>query len=173
MSTQIQLPNHNTATNPTLHAVCLTQGRVAVRQRHTFEPELLEIAEDLAAAGGGFFASELGLCHVEFLKKNNLGIQLLERAGRKLGTAGLALRPHTPCLWKTALGIYAHLQRESGQQPLDRSLLKQNAYPWLATILLPEFLATATPMELATVDVTLSAMALGLLEHSRKTTQRN
>ena len=98
---------------------------------------------------------------------------LLERQDGILGTGGLAWQPHSPCLWQKALHIYAHLQKESGQPPLDHSGLKPNAYPWLATILMPGFFCAASRQERINADLTLSVLAFGLLEEIRKSLQRN
>src|ERR1035437_3285709 len=95
MNTQIQLPNPNPTASTILHTVCLNQGRLAVRSRHDFPPALLARAEKLAAAGGGAFISELGLCQLQLLMDSSAAILLLEREDGKLGSGGLADRKST------------------------------------------------------------------------------
>ena len=173
MNKQIQLPNPNPTANTILHTVCLNQGRVAVRSRHAFAPALLARAEKLAAAGDGVFISELGLCMLHLLMDSSAAILLLERADGKLGSGGLAWQPRKRCLWQMALAVYTRLQRDSGQRPHVRDRLKPHTYPWLATILMPEFLSVATQSERIIVESTLYALAFGTLEHIRKSTQCN
>jgi hypothetical protein len=173
MNTQTRLPKPNPTASTILHTVCLNQGQVAVRSRHAFPPRLLARAEILAAAGGGAFISELGLCQLQLLMDDSAAILLLEREDGKLGSGGLAWQPRKRCLWETVLSVYNRVQRDSGQHPHDRDRLKPRTYPWLATILMPEFLCVATQSERIIVESTLHALAFGTLEHIRKSTQRN
>jgi hypothetical protein len=174
MNTQIQLPGPNPTAGPMLlHTICLNQGRVAIRSRHAFAFALLARAEKLAAAGGGAFISELGLCHVKLLRDSSAAILILAREDGTLGSGGLAWQPRKRCLWQMALAVYTRLQRDSGQRPHDRDRLKPRIYPWFATILMPGFLSVATQQERIIVESTLYALAFGTLEHVRKSTWRN
>ena len=165
--------NPNPTSSTILHTVCLNQGHVAVRSPHAFPPTLLARAEILAAAGGGAFISELGLCQLQVLMDNSAAILLLEREDGKLGSGGLAWQPRKRGLWQIALAVYTRLQRDSGQRPHDRDRLKPRTYPWFATILMPEFLSVATQSERIIAESTLYALAFGTLEHIRESTRRN
>ena len=117
--------------------------------------------------------TELGLCRVKLLTDSGAAILILAREDGTLGSGGLAWQPRKRCLWQMALAVYTRLQRDSGQRPHVRDSLKPQTYPWLATILMPEFLSVATQSERIIAESTLYALAFGALEHIRKSTQRN
>ena len=174
MNAKTLLPGQNPTASPMLlHTICLNQGRVAIRSRHAFAFTLLARAERLAAAGGGALITEFGLCRVKLLRDSGAAILILAREDGTLGSGGLAWQPRKHCLWQMALAVYTRLQRDSGQRPHDRDRLKPRTYPWFATILMPGFLSVATQRERIIVETTLHALAFGILEHVRKSTQRN
>ena len=172
MNTQIRLPNHNATTNTILHTVSLDKGRIAVRRRSDFGRQPLKAAEAMARAGGGLFRSALGLCHASFKIKAATALLTLERPGQKLASGGLAMYPEAT-LWRVALAVYAEVHRKSARRVTTSDDLKPNAYPWLVTFFLPEFVATATEQEKVQVDDTLSLLAFGVLDYRRDANQRN
>jgi len=80
---------------------------------------------------------------------------------------------HTPGLWAIALEACQDLERAAGWQPVELADLTPPHLPWMATLLLPEFLNQASEEDTLLVPAIFWLVGLGILEQQRRRIQLN